>query len=405
MKKITATALLLLTAITASAQQQMRIWQNGEGTRVPISETPITCSGNGATINVNGKEYATDAIDSITMVHVITVDFSNDKAEVTMGNVQGVTSTTDGANVVITSTNTINELELVLQGSSTNGSLTYYGPLKCKFYLNGLDLTSTTGAALDIQCGKRVDLILNDGTDNRLSDAVGGTHKAALYCKGHLEVSGGGNLTVSGNTRHAIASKEYMQLKKSTGNITIAKAAGDAIHVGQYFRMNGGNITFDENTIGDGIQVDFITLDDDITRDPDKEDNYGQAYISGGSITGTVSHEDCKGIKCEGDITVSGCAIDLKPTAGGSRGIQTDANMTVGEEDGTTRITIATSGAKCTQPECIDDPHRCMGIKVDGNLTINGGTIIVTHTKSSARDIKVGGTYTKNGGSVTGILA
>ena len=397
--------MLLLTAITASAQQQMRIWQNGEGIRVPITEAPITCSGNGATINVNGTEYDTSTIDSITMVHVITVDFSNDRAEVAMGNVQGVTYTTDGANVVITSTNTINELELVLQGSSTNGSLTYYGPLKCKFYLNGLDLTSTKGAALDIQCGKRVDLILNDGTDNRLSDAEGGMQKAALYCRGHLEVSGGGNLTVSGNTRHAISTKEYLQLKRSTGNITIAKAAGDAIHVGQYFQMNGGNITFDGNTMGDGIQVEYITLDDDITRDPDKEDNYGQATISGGSITGTVAQEDRKGLKCDGDITICGGTIDLKPTAGGSRGIQTDSNMVIGEEKGTTKITIATSGARCTQQECTLDPHRCMGIKVDGNLTINAGIVTVTHTKSSARDIKVGGTYTKNGGIVTGTVS
>lgn len=196
-----------------------------------------------------------------------------------------------------------------------------------------------------------------------------------------------------------------MQLKKSTGNITIAKAAADAIHVGQYFIMNGGNINIDENTANDGIQVEIITLDDDITPDPSKENNHGTATFAGGSVKAVISHEDCKGIKCDGDINISGGKFDIKPTAGGSRGIQTDANMVVGNETAETSITIATSGGKCTLPECSADPHRCMGIKVDGNLTVNGGTIKVTHSKSSARDIKIGGTYTKNGGTVTGVIA
>ena len=405
MKRIAAIPLLLIAAMTAGAQQQIRIWHDGDDTRVPISANSITYSTDGTTFECNGNEYSVDNVDSITMVHIITVNYSEGKATVEKGNVMGVTYTVDGANVTIDNTNTHNEVEVVLQGNSNDGSLTYYGQYKCKFYLNGLNLTSTVGAALNIQCGKRVDLIINPGTDNILTDAAGGMQKAALYCKGHLEISGSGNLTVSGNTKHAIASKEYMQLKKSTGNITIAKAAADAIHVGQYFIMNGGNINIDENTANDGIQVEIITLDDDITPDPSKENNHGTATFAGGSVKAVISHEDCKGIKCDGNINISGGTFDIKPTAGGSRGIQTDANMVVGNETAETSITIATSGGKCTQPECKADPHRCMGIKVDGNLTVNGGTIKVTHSKSSARDIKIGGTYTKNGGTVTGVIA
>ena len=204
-------------------------------------------------------------------ISIITVTYNGDNATVDIGNAPGVTYSVTGADVNIVSTNVSHELETILQGTSTNGSFTYTGPLKCKFTLNGLNLTSTKGAAIDIQCGKRGDLILPDGTQNVLEDAAGGLQKAALYCKGHLEIEGGGSLTVSGNTRHAIASKEYMQLKKSTGNIVIKKAAGDAVHMGQYLLMNGGSITFDENTACDGIQVETMLLDDNITMRITKE--------------------------------------------------------------------------------------------------------------------------------------
>ncbi len=396
--------LLLMAAVSATAQQQMRVWQNGEGERVTVTSDPLTFTDDGATVNIGGTTYSTSAIDSITMVHVLTVNFSDDGTSVDVGKVQGVTYTVDGGHVTINNTNVRNEVEVVLQGSCADGSFTYVGKYKCKIYLNGVHLTSSKGAAVNIQCGKRIDLILNDGTENSLEDAAGGTHKAALYCKGHLEFSGGGSLTVSGNTKHAIDSKEYMELKKSTGTITVAKAVSDALHCGQYFLMKGGTINIDANTGSDGIQSDIITLDDDVTPDSSKVDNTGGITIEGGVINAVVANQDCKGIKADGDIVISGGTIDLKPTGDGSRGIQTKANMVVGCETAETNITIATSGGKCTLTECEDDPHRCMGIKVDGNLTVNGGTITVTHTKSSARDIKVGGTYKRNGGTVSGAV-
>lgn len=388
----------LASVVAASAQQYMRIWQAGNDTRVALQD--ITYSADGSILQVAGKQYTTASIDSITMVHVITVSYKGEQATVDTGNAPGVTYTVDGANVNIVSTNVAQELETVLQGQSNNGSLTYTGPLKCKFTLNGLNLTSTQGAAIDIQCGKRVDLILADGTQNTLTDAVGGLQKAALYCKGHLEVEGSGSLTVSGNARHAIASKEYLQLKKSTGNIIIQKAAGDAIHVGQYLLMNGGNITIDENTACDGIQVETMLLDDNLTPDPSKEDN-GKIFIKGGTINAVIAHEDFKGIKNdEGDVFISGGTINIKANGNGSRGIQTDGNMTISAESGATNIRIEANGARCTAAEDASDPHRCMGIKVEKNLTVTGGTTTVTNTGKKARGIKVNGTYTKRGGTV-----
>lgn len=391
MRQILFTGLLLCCALALQAQEQIRIWQSGNDTRLTTTEMPF--SDDGSTFTVGDLTFDTSTIDSITVVHTVYVTFSGETATVDLGHAPDVVATTDGAHVSIVSTNTKSELEFVLQGESSQGSLTYTGSLKCKFYLNGLNLTSDRGAAIDIQCGKRVDLILVSGTDNYLTDAAGGTQKAALYCKGHLEVEGSGSLTVKGNTKHAIASKEYMQLKKSTGSITVTGAVSDAMHVGQYFLMSGGSLNLTGQG-GDGLQVEVVTLSDDVTPDPDKEDN-GQMYIKGGTITIEAAADDVKGIKVPGNLTVSGGTFQLVASGNGSKGISVAGNMLVNEDDNTTLMRIRATGGMYEDPET-EEESRCMGIKVTGNLTVNAGTIQVSNTGSGSRGIKIDGTYTKS---------
>lgn len=391
MRQILFIGLLLCCALASQAQEQIRIWQSGNDTRLTTTEMPF--SDDGSTFTVGDLTFDTSTVDSITVVHTVYVTFSGETATVDLGHAPDVVATTDGAHVSIVSTNTKSELEFVLQGESSQGSLTYTGSLKCKFYLNGLNLTSDRGAAIDIQCGKRVDLILVSGTDNYLTDAAGGTQKAALYCKGHLEVEGSGSLTVKGNTKHAIASKEYMQLKKSTGNITVTGAVSDAMHVGQYFLMSGGSLNLTGQG-GDGLQVEVVTLSDDVTPDPDKENN-GQMYIKGGIITIEAAADDVKGIKVPGNLTVSGGAFQLLASGNGSKGISVAGNMLVNEDDNTTLMRIRATGGMYEDPET-EEESRCMGIKVTGNLTVNAGTIQVSNTGSGSRGIKIDGTYTKS---------
>ena len=391
MKKLFITSLILCSIAVAQAQEQIRIWQAGSDTRVTTTEVPF--SNDGSTFTVGDQEFDTSTVDSIMVVHTIYVTFAGSTATVDLGHAPDVTATTDGAHISIISTNTRSELELVLQGESTQGSLTYEGPLKCKFYLNGLNLKSNKGAAIDIQCGKRVDLILVSGTQNVLADAAGGEQKAALYCKGHLEVEGSGSLTVTGNTKHGIATKEYMQLKKTTGKITVNKAASDAMHVGQYFLMSGGTLTL-SGQAGDGLQVEAVTLSDDVTLDSSKEDN-GQMFIRGGSLDITAAGNDTKGIKVPGDLTVSGGTFTILASGNGSKGISVSGNMLVNQDTATTLMQIRATGGVYEDEET-EEETRCMGIKVDGNMTINAGTIRVANTGKSSRGIRVHGNYTKS---------
>ena len=365
----------------------MRIWQNGNNTKVPLSE--VTYAANGTAFTAEGVTYQTSQVDSITFVHIITVTWNRMQATVEKGNVLGVDYSVEGGDVVINSTNTHNELEFVLQGSSTNGSLTYTGTYKCKFYLNNLHLISTKGAALDIQCGKRIAMILNDETDNSLEDAPNGLQKAALYCKGHLEIEGAGSLTVIGNSKHGICTKEYLQLKKSTGNVTVNGAVSDGIHAGQYFMMNGGTVTVSGQQ-GDGIQTEILTLDDDITPNPDKEFN-GQIFFKGGTVNVTVAGETRKGIKSDAKMTVTGGTFNITASGDGSKGISVK-HLQINQDDNTTLMQIKADGGTY-EDDVTDEETRCMGIKVDKNMAITAGTLQVSIGDGENRGIKIDGQY------------
>lgn len=381
----------------------MYLWRNGDYTKIPLNtsaEMPFSAAGTRVTIG--GTTYYASTIDSLTFTapvldttDKVVIRYNGNNATVSVpSSVSGVTYSVSGAHVALTSTNVTDELEYVLEGKSSAGSFTYTGSYKCKFYLNSLDLTSNQGAAIDLQCGKRIELILPEGTQNTLCDAPGGTQKAALYCKGHLEIEGAGSLTLTGRTKHALSSKEYLQLKRTTGAVTVLAAESDGFHCGQYFQMNGGTVDI-ANVKGDGIQAE-------ITNDPLDEKN-GQMIIKGGQLNLDIAAADVKGLKCDNDLTISGGRITIAVSGAGSKGIGTDGNMVVDETDNPTDINITATGGVYTDP-IYWTTSKCMGIKVDLNLTVSAGRITVVNTGEKSKGIKVDGTYYARGGTVNATI-
>ena len=196
----------------------------------------------------------TIAVTAMTLLsthaqEVIDIQYNGNTAKVSIPTAIGdVTSKVEGANVTLTSATTSDEYIYRVRGKSTNGSLTIKGSYKLTLQLAGVELTNQHyGAAIDIDCGKRIAVVLEEGTVNRLADSPGGTHKGAIHFKGHPEFEGGGTLFVTGKTKHAIDAKEYLEIKASTGTINILGAVSDGIHCGKgnpsnehnYFLMKG----------------------------------------------------------------------------------------------------------------------------------------------------------------------
>ena len=396
MKKLLLTLCVAVAAGTASAQRWMRVWQAGESTRYALTEAPtMDYATAGSTITIGSTQYATAEIDSITIVNPVTITWDGASATVDIpANVEGVTCSVNGGHVVIDNANIATEQEFILTGSSSNGSLTYNGSYKCKFHLNGVNLTSTKSAALDIQCGKRIDLDIMDGTTNSLTDCSGGTQKAALNCQGHLEVAGSGSLTVAGNTAHGIRSKEYLVLKKSTGTITVTKAVNDAIHCGEYFTMNGGSMVL-SGYGADGLQMETAATSD--------EADNGTFTMNGGSISITHDAAGSKAIRADSTVAVmniNGGTIDitLSSSASDAKGLVCDGSINIGETAATTAITIDVNGNG--YKDANDEKIRTTGMKAEDTITMNAGTVTIGANGKYARGMRAA-TLVMNGGTLT----
>jgi len=269
----------------------------------------------------NNDESSTDSDDSDAIPTPVFIDvtYNEDAAEVSIpAEAVGVTcsSGTDPDVVLSLDSAVTTEYYYRVKGTSASGSLTVNSAYKFTMLLQGLDLTSqTTSPAIHLNCGKRIALILQENTVNTLTDNALNEKKGCLYTKGHLEIEGGGVLNITGNARHALAAKEYIQLKKSTGYINILAAAGDGIHCGKgdgdpennYFKMNGGTVSFSD------VQGDLIDCDD-----------YGTAYINGGTLNLTVDGYDSKGLKADSLIYMTGGTVNLTVSGTTAIGIQTN---------------------------------------------------------------------------------
>lgn len=293
-------------------------------------------------------------------------------------------------------------------GSSTNGALIIKSDYKMQVNLNGVTLNSQCGEAMRFKCGKRIALVLAEGSVNTFTDSNGETtpdpldnHKACIYTKGHLEISGNGTLNVTGNYNHAIDTKEHLKVKKTVKAINILGAVGDGIHAGEFFEMNGGVLTIDDTAMKDGIQVEYKREDDG--KKVEDEENTGNFTMNGGTINITQSKtEDVKCIKVENDIFINGGTMLLHATANGTRGIQGGHDIIIAQaEDATTDITIYAEGAKYKKSEDDPDPDKCMGINVNHDVEIKGGTINIYAYGPSSNGLKAGHDLIVSGGNTT----
>ncbi len=275
----------------------------------------------------------------------------------------GVKTTINGGDVTLQNTNTSAEYTFELSGTTADGSLLYQGSYKATFILNGVSITSSKGAAIDIECGKRIAMELKKGTENTLTDCTDGQQKAALYSKGHLEIDKAGTLNVRGNTKHAIAAKEYIQFKNSSGTINILGAKGDAIHCQQYFLANGYTFNID-NVEGDGIQAELCGDADYAEAYPD-----GSIIIQGGTYDINISSDGCKVLKADGDITINA-------------------------EKSTPVMTLTLSGSYVIENGA---PSYTSGIKADGDINILAGEITIRNTAEGGRGIACDGDISISG--------
>lgn len=338
------------------------------------------------TIPGSSDTYYEDYVETYTPSATIKIAYSGNSATVT-GTADGVTVKTDGADVTVTST--VKNIAYELSGTTSDGSFKIYSDKKFEVILNGVDITNPTGAAINNQ-GKRMYVVVKDGTTNKLTDGSSYTMvenedmKGTLFSEGKLAFSGSGMLSVYSNAKNGIVSDDYVFIRPNT-NIYVKSTSNHGIKTNDGVIIRGGVVNVEVSAdAAKGINTEgFIQI----------EGGRVTAITTGGSAydSDDKEYKGCAGIKSDSIFVISGGEVNVKSTGAGGKGLKSSQTMTI--SGGTIRAIAA--GKNYTAGK---DDVSAKAIKADGNMTISGGDIMARSSSHEAIETK--GTMTISAGSV-----
>jgi len=300
-----------------------------------------------------------------TFANKVRVTYSGTKVTVTSTH-SAITYGSSGAHAWVNLGDVVNgkKAEIIVSGTSTNGSLKIYGEKKFKLTLNGVSLTSGKGPAINSQNGKKMYLHLAPGTTNSLTDA-------ATYVNDIYYVSGA---SASTEKRKGCLFSEGRIILSGTGSLKVTGKHGNAIATDDYFFMRPGPTVTIPSAVGHGLKVGGISTPD--SDDYDVDGDLIGCTIAGGNLDIAVSSPATKAINCEGNFKMTGGNVRLT-TSG-------DAQL------------VTENGVKdVTSSACL---------KVDKNLKITGGSLTCKSTGIAGKGINVDGSIeigTSTGGKPT----
>lgn len=237
----------------------------------------------------SGATGTTDGVDWASLIDIPGMDFeysdrdkdaSCDVASATSialsgqgATVSGEGAAVEGATVTISAAGTY-----VVTGELAAGSLVVNAgdQDKVQIVLSGASIRNEAGPALNIQQADKVFVTLADGTQNTLADGASyelaegeDEPNAALYSKADLTINGTGALSVEGNYRHGVNSKDDLVV---TGGAIAVVAKEDGLRGKDCVKVADGSFAITAG--GDGVKS---SNDEDPTR--------GFVSIDGGTFT------------------------------------------------------------------------------------------------------------------------
>lgn len=381
-RSFAAVSAVVLAGATACSSGGGGTTSNAVGSLTQAGSTATSSSAASASSSVT----VTDASGTTTEIaeHDEVSDHTWSEADVVAVKLTGASATaassavTSSAGTVTISAPGTYRLTGTLAGrlvvnSSTDGVV--------RLLLAGVDITSSSSAALFVQDAEKVVIVLEGSSLNTLTDATTYTFPdattdepdAALFSKADLTIDGPGTLKVRGNFEDGIASKDSLLVTGGTidvvakddglrgkdelvvrgGTLTVKTTEGDTLHSTDLVAIQGGTFTLTSGD--DGVHADLAVT------------------ISGGTIRIPKSYE---GIEANA-ITISGGDLEVVSSDDGING--------AGGVDGsgTTPGATATATATAATPSLAISGGRIAvnangdGVDINGTITMSGGTLLV----------------------------
>lgn len=364
-----------------------------DGTLPPFSQTIPVWHGEKAT-DADRDAVGTDPdiYHELTGFNQqVTVEFAGKTATVTTDN-QRIRTYTDGAYATVDfQTGNVSGVEIIVKGQTSDGGLKIYGGHKFKLTLDGVNIRSNRGPAINSQCKKRVFVNLAEGSTNMLSDCAEYTddpyyrpgvspdtedRKGCFFAEGDMIVSGTGILSVQGLYRHGIAVDGYMVTRPGT-TIAVTEAAKNCIHLkgdavddiglwvkgGYIYALAasdaGKAVKTDQNIRIDGGRLVLNTTGDGIF-DPEVTDTSSAACL-----------------KADTYVAITDGDIELRSTGKGGKGI--NASTTIDITGG--KIGVSCTGEKYIYSDAFTSSSKA--VKAIGPISLTGGSLTVLSTGKS----------------------
>ena len=377
----------------------------------PIDETTFettivpAATAAGTSYNFGDTDTSDDNIANTTFDRVISIVFGGSQATVT-GDEKGIV-TVNGNRVTVNNT-TKETIVYDLSGTATDGCFKLYSSKKQAIRLSGLGLANPSGAAINNQSKKRTFVIVEGS--NALADGTSYTEtpesedeKAAFFSEGQLIFCGGGSLVVKAKGKAGITSDDYVRFMSSP-TVKVTSSAGHAVRGKDAIIVTAGEIT----------AATSADMKKGFTSDSLVRFEGGKTVIS---VTGSAAYdsEDAEytgtaGVKADILFEMIDGSLNIFNSGKGGKGISGDAE---GWFKGGT-VTVNTTGANYgqsnnngfgpggrpgqTSTSSDDNSVSAKGIKFDGNLYFEGGTVNVTC--KSHEGIESKGTLTVSGGNI-----
>ena len=240
----------------------------------------------------------------------------------------------------------------IISGSTSDGSIMINADKKDKIQvvLDGLSLSCKSGPAIYVKSADKVFVTLAENSENVVSDGSsyslqnGDTSiDAVIFSKDDITFNGSGKLTVYGNYKHGIVSKDDLVI---TGGVFDIKSEKVGLCGKDCVKIGGGDISINAGS-------------DAIRSDNDEDEVCGFVYISSGTLDLTAEND---AIQAESAVKIESGNIKIQ-TGGGSKNASSKSDGSFNPSWG--RPSGSTSGS---------DTESMKGIKAAKNIVITGGT-------------------------------
>ncbi len=266
----------------------------------------------------------------------------------------------------------------VLSGDITSVTVNAADTAKIRIELDNAKINNPNGPAIYISKADKVFITAKENTENEISDGSGYTYSSdadadgAIFSRADLTVNGSGKITVNGNNKHGIVSKDDLIIASCNLDVTAKNVA-----------INGKDcIKINESTIK------AVSGTDGLRSDNDEDSTRGFIYIQSGKIDITSGND---GIQAQTTLRIDNC--DLTVSAGGGsggtlqnsedsfKGIKSTSDILI--YNGNFTINSKDDCVHSNNTVCITNGKFSLssgddGIHADTDLSISGGEVKIS---------------------------